>query len=88
MPSSKNYKRNYGQEYENYQGKPAQIKKRSKRNAARKAYEKAHGDLPSTVDVDHKRPLAKGGGNSAKNLRAVSQSKNSSFRRTRRARMA
>lgn len=75
-------KRNYKQEYERYQGKPEQIAKRSERNKARRAYEKANGDLPSTVDVDHKKPIDKGGTNKASNLRAVPQSQNTSFART------
>lgn len=75
-------KRNYAAEYAKYQGTPEQIKKRSERNKARRAYEKAHGDLPSTVDVDHKKPIDKGGTNKASNLRAVPQSQNTSFART------
>ena len=75
-------KRNYKQEYERYQGKPEQIAKRSARNKARRAYEKANGDLPSTVDVDHIKPIDKGGTNRKSNLRAVSQSENTSFSRT------
>ena len=79
--------RNYANEYAKYQGTPEQIKKRAQRNAARAAYEKQHGNLPSNVDVDHKRPIVKGGGNSASNLRAVPASQNRSFARTRNAGM-
>jgi hypothetical protein len=75
-------KRNYKLEYERYQGQPEQIAKRSARNKARRAYEKSNGDLPSDVDVDHKKPLDKGGTNHASNLRAVHQTKNTSFART------
>jgi 5-methylcytosine-specific restriction endonuclease McrA len=39
-------------------------------------------------DVDHKKPLAKGGGNSRSNWRVTSKSENRSFKRTRKARMA
>lgn len=74
--------RNYAEEYKKYQGTPAQIKKRSERNKARRAYEKTNGDLPSDVDVDHKRALSKGGTSSKRNLRAVPQSENTSFSRT------
>ena len=63
--------------YAEYQGTPEQIKKRSMRNKARRAMAKAgkvrKGD---GKDVDHKRPLSKGGSNSKKNLRVVSKSKN------------
>jgi hypothetical protein len=38
-------------------------------------------------DVDHKRPIVKGGGNGHSNLRVVSKKANRSFRRTRSARM-
>jgi hypothetical protein len=75
-------KRNYAAEYAKYQGTPEQIAKRSARNKARRAYEKANGDLPSTVDVDHKKALSKGGTSKASNLRAVPQSENTSFART------
>jgi hypothetical protein len=80
-------KRNYKLEYANYQGKPEQIKNRSMRNQARAAYEKANGNLPSNVDVDHRKPIAKGGSNASGNLRARSQGSNRSFKRTQQARM-
>lgn len=80
--------RNYRKEYDNYQGTPEQIKRRAQRNAARAEMEKAglvrKGD---GKDVDHKRPIAKGGGNTKSNLRVQSQSANRSFSRTRSARM-
>jgi len=81
-------KRNYRKEYDNYQGKPDQIKKRAERNHARREMEKsgkAHkGD---GMDVDHKKPLAKHGSNKDSNLRVVSKHANRSFARTRSARM-
>lgn len=79
--------RDYGKEYAAYDGKPAVKKKRAERNKARREYEKRNGDLPSSVDVDHKKPLAKGGKTTAGNLRAVPASKNRSFARTKTARM-
>jgi hypothetical protein len=63
-----------------YEARPEQVANRVKRNKARRDYEAKHGDLPSTVDVDHKRRLAKGGSNAAGNLRAVDQSKNRGWR--------
>jgi hypothetical protein len=39
-------------------------------------------------DVDHKTPIAKGGGNKRSNLRVQSKSANRSFKRTKSARMA
>ena len=80
MSSNPKDKRDYKKEYE-YQGTPEQIAKRSERNKARRQYEKEHGNLPSKVDVDHKTPLKNGGSNSRDNLRAVPESKNSSWRK-------
>ena len=80
--------RNYKKEYENYQGKPEQIRNRAERNAARREMEKSgrvhKGD---GKDVDHKRPIAKGGSNDRSNLRVTSKSDNRSFARTKSARM-
>lgn len=80
--------RNYANEYKSYQGTPEQIKKRTMRNAARSEMEKkgvvSKGD---GRDVDHKTPMAKGGGNGNGNLRAVPKSQNRSFARTKSARM-
>lgn len=73
--------RDYKHEYAAYQGKPEQIKNRAARNAARREYEKAHGSLPSTTDVDHKSRLDSGGTNSPSNLRAVDQKTNRSWRK-------
>jgi 5-methylcytosine-specific restriction endonuclease McrA len=74
--------RDYAREYALFQGTPAQIAKRSTRNSARRVYEKANGNLPSTVDVDHIKPLSKGGKPVAlSNLRAASESANRSFAR-------
>jgi len=75
--------RDYAAEYAKYQGTPKQIKERSIRNQARREYEKEHGNLPSTVDIDHKKALSKGGSPlKMANLRAVPQSENTSFSRT------
>lgn len=82
MPYMKNGKRDYKTEYNKYHSRKKQIKNRSLRNQARKTYEDSHGDLPSTVDVDHRKPLSKGGGNAGGNLRAMSRHANRSFKRT------
>jgi 5-methylcytosine-specific restriction endonuclease McrA len=74
--------RNYKRE-EKYEDSPEQVANRVARNRARRQYEKKHGDLPSDVEVDHIKPLSKGGSStSAGNLRAVSASTNRSFSRT------
>lgn len=80
--------RDYKKEYRNYQGKPSQIKNRSKRNQARRALEKEgrvrKGD---GKDVDHEDPLIKGGSNAKSNLRVRSKHSNRSFRRNKKAGM-
>lgn len=60
-----------------YQSTPDQIRKRVMRNKARRAAMKA-GRVKKYdgKDVDHIKPLSKGGGNSKKNIRVVSKSKN------------
>ena len=88
MPSSPNYKRNYKEEYENYHSSSEQRKNRAARNRARYELEKdgkVHkGD---GKDVDHKKPIAKGGGNGRSNLRVVPKSENRSFKRNKKAGM-
>lgn len=78
-----NGKRDYKKQYEKYDGKASVKKDRAKRNGARRklaAEGKVHkGD---GKDVDHKKALSKGGGNSRSNLRAVKKSTNRSFKRT------
>jgi 5-methylcytosine-specific restriction endonuclease McrA len=66
-------KRDYRKEYDEYHGKPEQIKNRSKRNQARKAAGLKKGD---PREVDHKKPLSKGGSNAKSNLRKVSKKTN------------
>jgi 5-methylcytosine-specific restriction endonuclease McrA len=75
-------KRDYAQATA-YEDSPKQVKMREARNKARKEYEKKHGDLPRTQDVDHIKPLSKKGKPLAlSNLRAVSEAENRSFSRT------
>lgn len=63
-------KADYAKHYAEYQGKPEQIAKRSARNKARRAMLKKHGAKAlAGKDVDHKKPLRKGGGNGMSNLR-------------------
>lgn len=80
MPYMTNGKRDYKKQAK-YDSKPSVKKDRAKRNAARREYERRNGDLPSDVEVDHKRPLSKGGSNSKSNLRARKRSSNRSFAR-------
>jgi len=80
--------RDYKKEYANYQGKPEQIANRSARNSARRQLEnKGIVHKGDGLDVDHKKPIAKGGGNGGGNLRAIPKSANRSFARTKSAGM-
>ncbi len=65
--------RNYKKEYRDFHGKPKQIKLRGQRNKARAVLGLLAGD---PREVDHKKPLSKGGSNKRNNLRAVSRSTN------------
>jgi 5-methylcytosine-specific restriction endonuclease McrA len=71
-----------------YDGKPEVKKKRAARNRARYQLEK-EGVVSKNdgKDVDHKKPLSKGGSNGRSNLRAVDAKKNRSFARTKSAKM-
>lgn len=80
MPSSKNYVRDYKQEYKTES--KTRRHNRVLRNRARRAYEKAHGDLPAGVDVDHIDPLSQGGNNDMSNLRPRDANDNRSYPRT------
>ena len=77
-----NKPRPYKHEYETYDGTPAVKKKRAERNKARAIMEKAglvhKGD---GKDVDHKKPLSKGGKTTKSNLRVKSASDNRSYAR-------
>lgn len=66
-------KRDYKKEYRDYHSKPEQKKNRAARNKARKIMGLKKGD---PREVDHKKPLSKGGSNSKRNLRVVSRKTN------------
>lgn len=74
--------RNYKQEYANYDGTEAVKKKRAQRNKARRMLEREgvvhKGD---GKDVDHKKPLSKGGATIISNLRVRPAAANRSFKR-------
>lgn len=80
MPYMKNGKRDYAREYANYHSKPEQKKNRAARNAAHGAMEIKLGHK-THADVDHVKPISKGGSNNASNLRVASASANRSFSR-------
>jgi len=74
--------RNYRKEYDEYQGTEEQKKNRAKRNKARRELERdgrvSKGD---GKDVDHVKPLSKGGSSAKSNLSVKSKSANRSFKR-------
>lgn len=78
MPTPKE-QRDYKKEFD----RESESRKQDRRDRvnARYAYEKAHGDLPSTTHVDHKKPLSQGGSNKPSNLRAIPKAQNESFKR-------
>ena len=77
-----NKPRPYKKEYEQYDGTPAVKKKRAERNKARAIMEKKgrvhKGD---GKDVDHTRPLSKGGKTTPNNLRVKTAHNNRSYAR-------
>ena len=82
MPFMTNGKRDYKKQYEKYDGKDSVKKDRAKRNGARRIME-AEGKVSKGdgKDVDHKKPLSKGGSVKRTNLRVTSKSANRSFAR-------
>lgn len=84
MPSSKNYVRDYKQEYRTAkargEGGTGSDSGGAKRGRARRKALKL-GMVKPGQDVDHKKPISKGGSNEVSNLRAVSPRKNRSFKR-------
>lgn len=77
-----NKPRPYKKEYEQYDGTPAVKKKRAARNKARRMME-AEGLVHKgdDKDVDHKRPLSKGGTTTRGNIRVKSATANRSYKR-------
>jgi len=84
MPSSKNYVRDLKQEAKTAKargetGVGSASKDATRHRARRKALKL--GLVKPGQDVDHKKPLSKGGGNDAGNLRGKAPSTNRSFAR-------
>lgn len=82
MPYMKNGKRDYKRENELYNSRPEQRAARSERTVARnQANADGRTHKGDGKDLDHKKPLSKGGSSNKSNLRAVSASSNRSFSR-------
>ena len=65
--------RDYKREYASYHSKPEQKINRAKRNLWNR---RLKGKVPSGMEIDHKNPLARGGGNGRANIRYRSVSAN------------
>jgi len=65
--------RDYKKEYRTFHGKPGPRKRRAAANRARRKVGLKNGD---PREVDHKRPMTKGGSNARANLRIVSRKTN------------
>lgn len=75
-------KRDYATEYAKYHSKPKQRKNRSLRTVARnQANADGRTHKGDGKDLDHIKPLSKGGSNAKSNTRVVSQHTNRSFAR-------
>lgn len=84
MPSSKGYKRDYDREYELQKKRGESGTGSDSGNAQRKRLRRKAlklGMVKKGQDLDHKRPLSKGGSNTLKNARATTASENRSFPR-------
>jgi hypothetical protein len=81
MPYKNKADRKYTQA-EAYEDTPAQVKNREKRNKARaELMKKGKVTKGDGKDIDHIKPLSKGGTDSSSNLRVKSASNNRSFSR-------
>lgn len=82
MPYMTNGKRDYKKEYEKYHSRDEQIKNRTARTTARRQSNAAGTTSKGDgKDLDHRKPLSKGGSTGKSNLRVVSASSNRSFSR-------
>ena len=84
MPNSKGRKRDFRQEYLTSKARGEQGTGSNSGGAKRQRLRRKMlklGMVKPGQDVDHKKPLSKGGANTTKNARATSPSKNRSFPR-------
>ena len=79
MPKSSKAKLEYQKEYN---ARPENVEKRVQNNAARReAIREGRAKVGDGTNVDHKKPLGKGGSNDKANLRVVSESENKGWRK-------
>ena len=83
MPYMTNGKRDYKKERAKYHSRPEQMKNNAERKAARRKLEKeGKVHVHDGKEVDHKKPLKRGGSNARSNLRVQSASTNRSVSKT------
>lgn len=83
MPSSENYKRDYAQEKKTSDARGEKPLRAARNRARRVMLNKGMVSKGDGKDVDHKKPLSKGGGMvDPKNLRVKTAHANRSFDRT------
>ncbi len=81
MPSSKNYVRDYKQEAKTSNARGENKGDAERHKLRREAVKEGIVKPGDGKDLDHKRPLSKGGSNTLSNARPVSPSENRSFSR-------
>ena len=81
MPSSPNYKRDYNRETETAKARGEDEGNRQRKRARRKLEAKGMVKLNDGKEIDHVKPLSKGGSNGDGNLRVTTVSKNRAFPR-------
>jgi hypothetical protein len=90
MPSSPEYERDYAREYAGQKARGESGTGADSGNAKRKRLRRLvakRKKIPKGAEVDHVRPLAKGGSNGVENARVVPAKDNRSFPRTKNAGM-
>jgi 5-methylcytosine-specific restriction endonuclease McrA len=81
MPSSPNYVRDYSTEWKNAKKRGEGEDNAKRHKLRRKAVKLGMVKPKDGKDIDHKKPLSKGGANSIGNARVTTPSKNRSYPR-------
>jgi 5-methylcytosine-specific restriction endonuclease McrA len=81
MPSAPGYKRDYNRETETAKARGEDEGNRLRKRARRKLQAKGMVKPNDGKEIDHVKPLSKGGSNGDKNLRVTTVSKNRAFPR-------
>lgn len=81
MPSSPNYVRDYAQEWKTAKRRNEDEGNAKRHKLRRKAVKLGMVKPNDGKDIDHKRPLSKGGANTISNARVTTKSENRSFPR-------